>query len=90
MEKPCDSLELNARLRVAARVLSLQTQMQQLEGLLPLCPRCKKIRDDKNRWESVESFITRATEAQFSHGICPSCYETIMKPQLEELKRSRR
>jgi phosphoserine phosphatase RsbU/P len=85
--KPCDSVELNARLRVAERILSLQSQVIRLEGLLPICPKCKKIRGAESKWEAVELFIMKRTDALFSHGICPDCYESLMKPQLEELRR---
>ena len=90
ISKPCDSVDLNVRLRVAERILSLQHEVQQLEGLLPICPTCKRIRDESNQWQQVEAYITRRTDAQFSHGICPQCYETVMKPQLEELRRERK
>jgi DNA-binding response OmpR family regulator len=90
VSKPCDTVDLNVRLRVAERILSLQQEVQQLEGLLPICPNCKKIRDEADEWQPVEAYISRRTDAQFSHGICPQCYETIMKPQLEELRRERK
>ena len=87
--KPCDVVELSVRLRVAQRILSLQTEVQQLEGLLPICPKCKRIQDGEKGWVAVESYIMKKTDAQFSHGICPECYKTIMVPQLEEMKRRR-
>lgn len=86
--KPCDTVELNVRLRVAERILGLQTHVTLLTGLVPLCPRCKKMRDYEGAWHAAESYLTDRTEASFSHGICPRCYETIIKPQLEEMKRS--
>jgi sigma-B regulation protein RsbU (phosphoserine phosphatase) len=86
MPKPCDLLELNMRLHVAERVLQLQTQVARLEEMLPMCPTCKKVRDEENRWHPVESYLSTRTEAQFSHGVCPDCFEAIIKPQLEELK----
>jgi DNA-binding response OmpR family regulator len=84
--KPFDGDELSARLRVAERILSLQAEVTQLEGLLPICSYCKKIRDDNNLWQPVDQYITRRTEASFSHGICPECYENRVKPELEQLK----
>jgi DNA-binding response OmpR family regulator len=87
--KPCDLVELSVRLRVAGRILALQSEVQQLEGLLPICPNCKRILNEKNEWQQVETYITRRTDAQFSHGICPECYESIMKPQLEALRKKR-
>ena len=44
-----------------------------LHGILPICSNCKKIRDDKGSWSQVESYISKHSEAQFSHGICPEC-----------------
>jgi hypothetical protein len=52
-------------------------QVKQLKGLLPICASCKKIRDDKGHWESVEEYIARHTEAQFSHDICPECFQKL-------------
>lgn len=81
--KPFDREELRARLRVAARVLGLQRDVKQLEGLLPICTYCKRIRDEADAWSQVEEYVGRRTEAQFSHGICPDCYDRHLKPQLE-------
>ena len=83
MSKPVDKQELYARLRVAERILGLQREVKQLEGLLPICSYCKKIRDEGDHWSQVEDYVSRRTEAQFSHGICPDCYEHHLKPQLE-------
>ena len=83
--KPLDREELHARLRVADRILSLQTTVRQLEGLLPICSYCKKIRDESEHWSQVEEYVSRRTEATFSHGICPDCYERHLRPQLDEV-----
>jgi DNA-binding response OmpR family regulator len=81
--KPVDKQELFARLRVAERILGLQRTVKQLEGLLPICSYCKRIRDEAERWSQVEEYVSRHTEARFSHGICPDCYERHLRPQLE-------
>ena len=95
--KPFDRDELRARLhvgvemvelheRLADRVAQLEAAMAHvklLQGILPICSYCKHVRDDKNYWQTVESYISDHSEAQFSHGICPDCYEKIVKPQLE-------
>ncbi|HTS87528.1 MAG TPA: response regulator [Gemmatimonadales bacterium] len=86
MSKPIDREELHARLRVAERILSLQREVKQLEGLLPICAYCKKIRDESDRWSQVEEYVSRRTEAQFTHGICPGCYERHLRPQLEDAR----
>jgi len=81
--KPVNREELYARLRVAERVLGLQREVNQLQGLLPICSYCKRIRDEADTWSQVEDFVSRRTEAMFSHGICPTCYDNHLKPQLE-------
>lgn len=97
--KPFDVEELRARVRVGVRIVELQkslaervreleealTQVRQLQGLLPICVYCKKIRNDKNYWQQVETYISQHTEARFSHGICPDCFEKVVKPELARL-----
>jgi len=61
------------------------SQVKQLKGLLPICSYCRKVRDDKNYWQSVESYITEHSEAVFSHGVCPDCNKKYIQPQLEKL-----
>jgi DNA-binding response OmpR family regulator len=75
INKPFDEDQLAARLVVAERILNLQSQVTQLAGLLPICCVCKKIRDDQNYWQQVESYISKRTDTQFSHGYCPDCYK---------------
>lgn len=99
LTKPFDRAELRARVQVGAQVLELQsnlservreledalTQIRQLQGLLPICSYCKKIRDEQNYWHQVESYISEHAEVQFSHGICPACYTNIVQPQLNQI-----
>jgi DNA-binding response OmpR family regulator len=99
ISKPFDREELRARVQVGVRLVELQRklaervkelthaleQVKQLQGLLPICSYCKKIRDDNNYWQKVESYIGQHSEAQFSHGICPDCFETVVKPELQKL-----
>jgi len=51
------------------------SEVKTLIGLLPICSYCKKIRDDKGYWNSIESYIHEHSEAKFSHGICQDCME---------------
>jgi PAS domain S-box-containing protein len=70
-------------------VRELQTalaEVKTLQGILPICSYCKKIRDDKNYWQTVEAYISRHTNTRFSHGICPSCYDNKVEPQLGKLQ----
>ncbi|MGA3165034.1 MAG: response regulator [Terriglobia bacterium] len=99
--KPFDRDELRARVQVGIRVLELQgalahrvrqleealSRVKQLQGLLPICSYCKKIRNDRNYWQQVEGYISERTEAQFSHGICPECYAQYVQPELDRLQR---
>lgn len=71
---------------LAERIVELEdafAQIKQLQGILPICSYCMKIRDDQNYWQRVESYISDHTEAQFSHSICPDCYAKIVQPQLD-------
>jgi len=98
--KPFDREELRARVQVGIRVLELQGALAQrvrqleealsrvktLQGLLPICSYCKKIRNDRNYWQQVDAYISDHSEAQFSHGICPECYAVFVQPELERLQ----
>ena len=77
--------ELRARVRVAERILGLQAEVRQLQGLLPICSYCKKIRNDDDTWQQIEAYVAKRSDASFSHGICPECYESQILPQLESL-----
>jgi sigma-B regulation protein RsbU (phosphoserine phosphatase) len=83
LTKPLDREELEIRLRVAERILGFATQVRQLKELLPICMYCNKIRDDQNYWKIIEEYIHQYTGSDFSHGICPDCYEKIAVPQIE-------
>jgi GAF domain-containing protein len=62
-------------------------QVKQLHGMLPICAYCKKIRNDRNYWETIESYIGERSAATFSHGICPDCRDRVVGPELERWKR---
>ncbi|MFC1509081.1 response regulator [Candidatus Omnitrophota bacterium] len=53
----------------------LLDEIKVLQGIIPICSHCKKIRDDKGYWEDVAEYISQHSEAEFSHGICPVCLE---------------
>lgn len=96
LTKPYHREELLARLQAGITIVNLQcalaervreleetlAQVKQLQGLLPICCYCKKIRDDKNYWQQVDRYIAAHSEVQFTHGICPECYENVVKPML--------
>ena len=58
-------------------------EVKALRGLLPICSYCKKVRNDGNYWEQIESYISQHSDAQFSHSICPDCRDGVVKDQLE-------
>lgn len=58
---------------VAASQRALRREVELLEGLLPICSYCKKIRDDSGKWEQLEKYIEERSEATFTHGICEPC-----------------
>jgi phosphoserine phosphatase RsbU/P len=96
--KPFNGEELLARIDVGKQMIGLQDELKarvseleialarvkQLQGLLPICSYCKCIRDDKNYWHQVESYVSFHSEAEFSHAICPHCWEKEVKPQFLE------
>jgi HAMP domain-containing protein len=51
------------------------SKIKTLEGMIPICAWCKKVRDDKGYWQQVEVYVSRHTKADFSHGMCPDCYK---------------
>jgi phosphoserine phosphatase RsbU/P len=100
--KPFDPDELRARVAVGFRILALQQRLaervaelqtalsnvKQLRGLLPICSYCKRIRGDDQYWQQVEGYVAEHSDAQFSHGICPTCYATL-SAEIDEMARNR-
>ncbi len=60
-------------------------EVRTLEGIIPICMHCKKIRDDEGYWNQLEAYLAQHSEARFSHGYCPDCL-TIARRDLEEYK----
>ncbi len=84
LAKPLDREAILMRLRVAERILEFTTQIRVLKELIPICMYCKRVRDDSNYWDQVEHYIHEHTGSNFSHGICPPCFEK----QIGELNRA--
>jgi len=59
--------------RTARQTKELEQRVRQLEGILPICMFCKRIRDDHQNWQPIESYITEHSAALFSHGLCADC-----------------
>lgn len=80
--KPLNTDSIWRRLHVAKRILHYTVQIRQLKDLIPICMYCKKIRNDSDYWENIENYIHTHTGSDFSHGICPHCYDLYMSGQL--------
>ena len=92
LTKPFDPEELRARVHVGLRVVSLQerlservaeleaalSKVKELHALLPICSYCKSVRSDQNYWEKVEDYVSQHVHVQFTHGICPTCFEKVV------------
>jgi GAF domain-containing protein len=61
--------------RVSTHLAEALDRVKTLQGLLPICAWCKRIRDDKGYWDQVEAYFHKSTGADFTHGICPQCLE---------------
>ena len=68
--------------KIIAELQEAMAQVKTLRGLLPICARCKKIRDDKGYWNQIEIYIAEHSEATFTHGICPECKKELY-PELD-------
>jgi len=85
--KPFDRAELLARVRVGQRIVQLQDALAKrvaeleeaqehirtLQGIIPVCMYCHKVRTDDESWQRLEQYVAEHTDARFSHGICPDC-----------------
>lgn len=69
------------RYRIKARahkeIVQALERITTLQGLLPICASCKKIRDDGGYWHQVEAYVEQHSEAEFSHGLCPECAKSL-------------
>jgi sigma-B regulation protein RsbU (phosphoserine phosphatase) len=100
LTKPYHRDELRVRVQAGVRMIELQMkladrvgqlqqaleQVKRLQGIIPICGYCKKIRDDQDYWQNVDSYIATHSEAEFSHGVCPACFANIVEPQMESFK----
>lgn len=99
--KPYSWEELHARVRVGQRVVELQQALMRrvrelqdamshiklLQGIIPICMHCRKIRNDQESWQQMESYMQEHADVQFSHGICPECV-TEHYPELHNAPRA--
>lgn len=69
-----DLMELQ---RVNRELREALAHIKTLEGILPICASCKKIRDKADKWHPLETYISQHTDARFSHGCCPECMKRL-------------
>ncbi len=71
-------------------VTTYQQRLETLRGIVPICSFCKQVRDDKGYWNQVEAYVSKHTDAQFSHGVCPTCrdkhYSKYLSPARDKSK----
>jgi hypothetical protein len=80
---------LDEKRRMETQLREAEARVKHLEGIIPICMYCKKIRDDKASWQQMEQYISEHSEALFSHSICPECHKQV-KADIEKLKEARR
>lgn len=74
-----NSLIMEANQRLIRELQEAVSTVTQLNGLLPICCKCQKIRDDGGSWKRLEVYISERSEARFSHGYCPQCADEFLK-----------
>jgi phosphoserine phosphatase RsbU/P len=104
MIKPFEREELRSRIHAGLRVIELERSLADrvaeledalqrvklLQGLIPICAWCKKVRDDRNYWQQVEQYVTDHSEARFTHSICPDCRAKYVEPEIQRAREARR
>jgi PAS domain S-box-containing protein len=77
----CSAIETTFLKETIIRLQNALNEVQVLEGLLPICANCKRIRDQRGTWQVLEVFLQAHSEAKFSHGICPDCLRKLYPEQ---------
>ncbi|MBW2061012.1 MAG: response regulator [Deltaproteobacteria bacterium] len=99
--KPFSRSELRVRILAGQRIVELQSTLANrvkelqdaldhvkiLQGILPICMHCHKIRDDQDVWQRLEKYVSERSLAEFSHGLCPECLEKYY-PEYSEPKQN--
>jgi sigma-B regulation protein RsbU (phosphoserine phosphatase) len=83
--KPLDRVLLRVRLTVAARILGMQKQVRDAEALIPICMRCKAVRNSATQWQRIEEYLALHVSESVTHGYCPDCF--LAESILPEVKR---
>lgn len=72
------------RNQLVVELQSALDEVRSLRAILPICSYCRKIRDDDNYWDTVESYVARHTATRFTHGVCPDCISKAIETSAEQ------
>ncbi len=96
--KPFHNEELRARVKAGERIVKLElslfkniqklqnafAKVKKLRGIIPICARCKKVRDDDQYWLRLEEYVTNRSKTEFTHSICPECRDKYFGAELND------
>lgn len=85
LQKPVNLRDLRIRLHVARRILDSAAHIRELQSLVPICSYCKSVRDDEDYWQRIENYVRERTGDEFTHSVCPACYQAHVVPQLKAM-----
>jgi hypothetical protein len=68
----------------------LHCEVNTLRGLLPICARCRKVRDDQNYWHNIDGYLRKQLNMKLAQGLCPTCFAEGLKAAEEQLKSAAR
>jgi sigma-B regulation protein RsbU (phosphoserine phosphatase) len=88
--KPFNQAVLEARIIVSERIVNIQNVNRAFARLIPICSYCKKARNDSAYWQRLDEFLLEQPDLPLSHGICPECYATTVRPELDRIRVERR
>ncbi len=74
-------IQYQQKTKLAAELEEALAQIKKLQGLLPICAKCMKIRDDKGYWNQIDIYLSQHSDIQFSHGLCPGCQDALYGKQ---------
>ncbi len=77
ISKPFIPAELIARIKTHLALKYARDEIHTLRGIIPVCAKCKNIRDNEGLWSNFENYIEEHSEAMFSHGLCPGCEKEL-------------
>ena len=74
----------DARKKLICELQDALAEIKTLQGILPICSHCKKIRDEEGDWNRIETYIREHSDAEFTHGMCPECIKEFYPEVADE------